>query len=196
MLSTAARRPLPRGRRMKVRHPPGRAGRPWLAHRLQVARRGAELLHEKQPRCSARPTGWGRSPRARRDWEQRAREAELWLARAAMLGGERQLDFAAEPGGSAAYRCGGGRSSGSSCPSEAAVEPHRSGADATAAAMLRLLSAAAAPPPRTGGGGAGRGRPRPRCSASTRRCTRRRCGATRSSATGSRPTRRHCTHWS
>jgi V/A-type H+-transporting ATPase subunit D len=80
---------------MKVRHPPGRAGRPWLAHRLEVARRGAELLAEKQrallrERARLEPL----VAQARSDWEQRAREAERWLARAAMLGGERQLAFA------------------------------------------------------------------------------------------------------
>lgn len=79
---------------MKVRHPPGRAGRPWLAHRLEVARRGAELLQEKQhallrERARLEPV----CARAHSDWELRAREAEGWLARAAMLGGERQLDF-------------------------------------------------------------------------------------------------------
>ena len=80
---------------MKVRHPPGRAGRPWLAHRLEVARRGAELLAEKQrallrERARLEPL----AAQARSDWEQRAREAERWLARAAMLGGERQLNYA------------------------------------------------------------------------------------------------------
>ena len=80
---------------MKVRHPPGRAGRPWLAHRLEVARRGAELLAEKQrallrERARLEPL----VAQARSDWEQRAREAERWLARAAMLGGERQLNYA------------------------------------------------------------------------------------------------------
>ena len=47
-LHRRAGRVLPRGAAMRVRHPPGRAGRPWLAHRLEVARRGAELLEEKQ----------------------------------------------------------------------------------------------------------------------------------------------------
>jgi V/A-type H+-transporting ATPase subunit D len=79
---------------MNVRHPAGRAGRPWLAHRLEVARRGAELLADKQrallrERARLEPL----LAQARSDWEQRAREAERWLARAAMLGGERQLDL-------------------------------------------------------------------------------------------------------
>lgn len=79
---------------MRVRHPPGRAGRPWLTHRLEVARRGAELLGEKQrallrERSRLEPL----LAQTRSEWDQRAREAERWLARAAMLGGERQLDF-------------------------------------------------------------------------------------------------------
>jgi V/A-type H+/Na+-transporting ATPase subunit D len=79
---------------MKVRHPAGRAGRPWLAHRLEVARRGAELLADKQ-RALMREHARLEPllAQARSDWELRAREAERWLARAAMLGGERQLDF-------------------------------------------------------------------------------------------------------
>lgn len=79
---------------MKVRHPPGRGGRPWLAHRLDVARRGAELLGVKQhallrERERLEPL----LAQAREQWEQRAREAERWLVRAAMLGGERPLDY-------------------------------------------------------------------------------------------------------
>jgi V/A-type H+-transporting ATPase subunit D len=77
---------------VRVRHPPGRAGRPWLAHRLEVARRGAALLKEKQSallreRARLEPL----AAHARSEWEQCAREAEQWLTRAAMLGGERGL---------------------------------------------------------------------------------------------------------
>lgn len=80
---------------MKIRHPQGRAGRPWLAHRLAVARRGAELLDEKQralmrERRRLEPL----VDAARRDWEQLARAAELWLTRAAVLGGQQQLELA------------------------------------------------------------------------------------------------------
>jgi V/A-type H+-transporting ATPase subunit D len=81
---------------VKVRHPPGRAGRPWLAHRLAVARRGAELLDEKlralvRERARLQPL----AARARAEWEQAAREAELWLTRAAVMGGERPIALAA-----------------------------------------------------------------------------------------------------
>jgi V/A-type H+-transporting ATPase subunit D len=66
--------------------------RPML---VEIARRGAELLAEKQrallrERARLEPL----VAQARSDWEQRAGEAERWLARAAMLGGERQVAFA------------------------------------------------------------------------------------------------------
>ena len=106
---------------MKVRHPPGRAGRPWLAHRLAVARRGAELLAEKQrallrERARLEPL----LAQARSDWEQRAREAEPWLARAAMLGGERQLDFV--PSALAEVTVGWRTILGVRCPADPRVE--------------------------------------------------------------------------
>lgn len=80
---------------MRVRHPPGRAARPWLVHRLAVARRGAELLDEKQraltrERRRLEPLVRDR----RRDWDRLAREAERWLTRAAVLGGQPQLALA------------------------------------------------------------------------------------------------------
>jgi V/A-type H+-transporting ATPase subunit D len=78
-----------------VRHPPGRAGRPWLARRLDVATRGAELLDDKQrallrERARLVPA----VAEAREQWRRLAGEAELWLVRAALLGGERQLALA------------------------------------------------------------------------------------------------------
>jgi V/A-type H+/Na+-transporting ATPase subunit D len=98
---------------MMVRHPPGRSGRPWLAHRLAVARRGAELLQEKQralmrERARLAPL----LGQARAEWERQARAAQEALTRAAMLGGERGL--AAAGGGAAgdAAASGGAASGG------------------------------------------------------------------------------------
>lgn len=80
---------------MKLRHPPGRAGRPWLAHRLAVARRGAELLDSKhRALLSERQRLEPLVAEARSEWEVAAREAERALARAAVLGGERQVELA------------------------------------------------------------------------------------------------------
>jgi V/A-type H+-transporting ATPase subunit D len=75
-----------------MRVPPGRAGRLWLRDRLQIAQRGLELLDRKlrilrreQERLSllGQRTGGG--------WERAHREAETWLLRAALLGGQRGL---------------------------------------------------------------------------------------------------------
>jgi V/A-type H+-transporting ATPase subunit D len=81
---------------VRIRHPPGRAGRPWLAHRLAVARRGAELLDDKRrallrERARLQP----RVAEARERWERLASDAERWLIRAAVLGGERQMALSA-----------------------------------------------------------------------------------------------------
>jgi V/A-type H+/Na+-transporting ATPase subunit D len=78
---------------VRVRHPPGRAGRPWLVHRLEVARRGAELLDDKyralvHERTRLQPL----LASAQEEWELAAREADRWLARATVLAGARQLE--------------------------------------------------------------------------------------------------------
>lgn len=76
--------------------PPGRAGRLWLQHRLSTAQRGADLLDRKL-----------RILRAEREhlvlyqdqtaavWEAASREADTWLVRAVLLGGERSVRLAA-----------------------------------------------------------------------------------------------------
>jgi V/A-type H+-transporting ATPase subunit D len=77
---------------MRLRHPPGRAGRLWLDHRLALAERGADLLdkkrrvlaqEERRLRVLARQTADG--------WQSAAREAETWLNRAAILAGDEKL---------------------------------------------------------------------------------------------------------
>jgi V/A-type H+-transporting ATPase subunit D len=139
---------------MKVRHPPGRAGRPWLVHRLEVARRGADLLKEKQSallreRARLEPL----AALARGEWEQCAREAERWLIRAAMLGGERGLGLpAAEPAGLARVAVSWRTVLGVRCPADAHLElpsarhlvPAGAGAAVycAVAAHLRALEAA------------------------------------------------------
>jgi V/A-type H+/Na+-transporting ATPase subunit D len=81
------------GRRLAV--PPGRAGRLRLERRLQVARRGADLLDRKLrilqrelPRLRAEAAS------AARDWEQCAADADRWLLLAALLGGQRAIRLA------------------------------------------------------------------------------------------------------
>ena len=77
---------------MRLRHPPGRSGRLWLEHRVEVATRGADLLDKKRRalvqehrrlRVLARET--------EAEWNRMAREAELWLNRAAVLAGEEKV---------------------------------------------------------------------------------------------------------
>ena len=77
---------------MRLRHPPGRAGRLWLEHRVEVAGRGADLLDKKrralvqehrQLRVLARET--------KAEWNRMAGEAEVWFNRAAVLAGEEKV---------------------------------------------------------------------------------------------------------
>lgn len=79
--------------------PPGRAGRLWLQRRLGTARRAATLLDQKlrilrheQERLGllVRRTG--------PDWERSCREAESWLLRAVLVGGQGVLRNAAGDG--------------------------------------------------------------------------------------------------
>ena len=75
--------------------PPGRSGRLWLQRRLETARRGASLLDRKlrilqaqldQARDAAAQTAV--------EWRHRQAEAESWLLRAALLGGQRAIRLA------------------------------------------------------------------------------------------------------
>jgi V/A-type H+-transporting ATPase subunit D len=83
-----------------VRHlPPGRAGRIWLQRRLAVAERGADLLdqklrllHAERQRLSVHAERTGEA------WRAAAREADDWLVRGALLGGQRGIRLAARSG--------------------------------------------------------------------------------------------------
>lgn len=80
----------------RVRHvPPGRAGRMWLQRRLAVAERGADLLdqklrllHAERQRLSLQASRSGEA------WQAAAREADRWLVRGALLGGQRAIRLA------------------------------------------------------------------------------------------------------
>lgn len=131
---------------MKVRHPPGRAGRPWLVHRLQVAQRGAELLDEKhrallRERRRLEP----RVAKARERWERSAREAGRWLVRAAVLGGERQMRLARPAATSRAEVSISWRTIlGVTCPDEVRVAPGSHAGMSERGAGAALLVAALA----------------------------------------------------
>ncbi|HTS72322.1 MAG TPA: V-type ATP synthase subunit D [Gaiellaceae bacterium] len=108
---------------MPLRLPTGRAGRPWLVRRLATARRGAEVLDQKRQALLRLERRLAELlSEAEADWLEAAREAETWLARAAVIGGERALELAAfysrEP---ARIEIAWRRTLGLAYPAEAAV---------------------------------------------------------------------------
>lgn len=69
--------------------PPGRAGRIWLQHRLDLAHRAASRLDQKLRILRSEQAHVAQLLEGTRtEWETRVREAETWLLRAALLGGE------------------------------------------------------------------------------------------------------------
>ncbi|MGW3108963.1 V-type ATP synthase subunit D [Streptomyces sp. NPDC001100] len=75
------------------RIPPGRAGRMRLRHSLEVARRGADLLDQKLRILRVRHQELLRAEHIARDnWHESLGEAETWLRRGVLLGGEESLD--------------------------------------------------------------------------------------------------------
>ena len=69
--------------------PPGRAGRSWLLHRLETAERGIELLDRKLQILRGEQRRYQlASEQTRAAWYQQCRNADSWLLRAALLGGE------------------------------------------------------------------------------------------------------------
>ncbi|MEU2750039.1 V-type ATP synthase subunit D [Streptomyces collinus] len=78
------------------RTPPGRAGRLRLRHSLDVAERGADLLEQKLRILRSEHQRLLRAQEAAaRSWRDLLAEAESWLLRGLLLGGEQSLDSAA-----------------------------------------------------------------------------------------------------
>jgi V/A-type H+/Na+-transporting ATPase subunit D len=78
-----------------IRVPPGRAGRLWLVRRLEVARRGADVLDQKrQTLLRERLALIERLTEAAADWERTAAAAARWNDRALALAGARRLRLA------------------------------------------------------------------------------------------------------
>jgi V/A-type H+/Na+-transporting ATPase subunit D len=74
------------------RVPPGRAGRLWLRGRLDTARRGVALLDRKLRILRAEQDRLRLlAERTEAEWQVCCRNAQAWLTRAAMLGGEREI---------------------------------------------------------------------------------------------------------
>jgi V/A-type H+/Na+-transporting ATPase subunit D len=77
--------------------PPGRAGRLWLQRRLRVAERSAELLDRKlRVLRLALDAQRDAAARAAADWDRCQAEAQRWVLRAALLGGERAIRVASD----------------------------------------------------------------------------------------------------
>ncbi len=79
----------------KLAVPPGRAGRIWLVRRLDTARRGADLLDRKlrilQGELTRRQAA---AAQAQARWISSHADAQAWLLRAALLGGQRAIMLA------------------------------------------------------------------------------------------------------
>ncbi|MCM2579748.1 V-type ATP synthase subunit D [Streptomyces meridianus] len=89
------------------RVPPGRAGRLRLRRSLDTALRGAGLLERKLHILHADHRRLLRAAEdASRTWEERVSEAETWLRRAVVLGGERSLEAAQDGVGPAVVAVG------------------------------------------------------------------------------------------
>ncbi len=79
------------------RAPPGRAGRLWLQRRLVVARRGGDLLDRKLLILRAELDGLRAAARqAGAEWQRCQAEADRWLLRLSLLGGQRAVRLAAD----------------------------------------------------------------------------------------------------
>lgn len=88
---------------MALRVPPGRAGRLWLMRRLEVARRGSEVLDQKRRTLlRERQRTAAAVAEAAGAWERLARLAARANDRALALAGERRLRLAAVHRGRAA----------------------------------------------------------------------------------------------
>lgn len=80
---------------MPLRVPPGRAGRLWLVRRLEIARRGVNVLDQKrQALVREQRTLVESLAGAASGWERLGREAAGWSDRALAVAGERRLRLA------------------------------------------------------------------------------------------------------
>lgn len=137
---------------MKVRHPPGRSGRLWLKHRLEVASRGADLLDKKRRALQQeyrRLTVLARETEV--EWRQAADQVRTWALRAAVMAGEEKLHMlaAAQPRADVAIRwrssmgvAFAGDATVEFKPSRAALLGGSAAADAALPAARRAVEAA------------------------------------------------------
>ena len=135
---------------MPGRPPPGRAGRVWLAERLEVAQRAAELLEHKQQLLRREQRRLAElAGRTGRQWAALAAEADTWNARALVAGGRDELSRVASVIGPARIRLEWTSGAGVTYPSIVATDfpgpPAMAGSAAlplAAGACSRALDAA------------------------------------------------------
>ncbi len=83
---------------LTARVPPGRAGRMWLRRRLATAERGRDQLDRKlRILVPERQRLRIRADRRREEWHAASAEAQTWLLRASLLGGQDAIRGAAPP---------------------------------------------------------------------------------------------------
>lgn len=127
------------------RVPPGRAGRLRLRHSLDVAERGADLLEQKLRILRSEHERLLRAEAAAgRAWRDLLSEAERWLLRGLLLGGEQALDAAAAGIGPAEVTVRWTTSMGVRHPAEAALSVPVRPPTAAAPANTALVHAEAA----------------------------------------------------
>lgn len=81
---------------MRIRVPPGRAGRQWLRHRIEVATHAADLLEHKRRELAGEIHRLrGLVGRNRTRWEETLVEAKRWIDRVDATGGPRSIRLAA-----------------------------------------------------------------------------------------------------
>jgi len=79
---------------MSLRIPPGRAGRTWLLARIEVARRGAELLDRKRQVLLAEQMRMrAKVAQTRDEWFEAAAQVEAWTRRAGIVDGAIRLEL-------------------------------------------------------------------------------------------------------
>jgi V/A-type H+-transporting ATPase subunit D len=127
-----------------LRVPPGRAGRMWLLERLDTAERGLDLLDRKlRVLRGEQQRAHLIAGRTGADWRRRCAEAETWLLRAALLGGQRAIRHAV-PAEAAQVQLTWTEVMGVRHPLGATVRCGRPGTDAATAGTAAVVEAAAA----------------------------------------------------
>src|SRR6056297_3548984 len=126
--------------------PPGRTARLWLQHRLATAGRGIEVLEQETHLLTGEERRLSQLEQdSARRWEEASREADRWLVRSVLAGGQQQLQLArAELDEPATARISWRTTMGVTYPSETASsfpEPDGLGSIARSGAVVMAAAA-------------------------------------------------------